>query len=109
MAEITVRAETAVLGMRHGDEQTVEDTPFIRKVISGGRLSLVESTSADTAASTPPPDVPGVVAAAPAGEADQLDDPPAEVALYVGVDPGRDVDDAAVYVRPGGPDGFEAA
>lgn len=59
MGQITVRAETNTLGMTLGETRTVEDTPFLRNVISGGRLSLVESACADSAASTPPaPDTP---------------------------------------------------
>lgn len=88
MAEITVRAETNTLNMRIGDVQTVEDTPFMRKVVAGGRLSVVPSDCADTAASAnqPAPNSAEMVPpadAAPAatkGKREQrreLDEPPA--------------------------------
>jgi hypothetical protein len=68
MGEITVRAETNVLNMRVGDVQVVEDTPFMRKVVNGGRLSIVKFDCADTAASAdqPAPDGPEVVPSADA-------------------------------------------
>lgn len=41
MAEITVVAEVPILGLRRNDQVSVEDTPLIQALISGGKLRLV--------------------------------------------------------------------
>lgn len=113
MAEITVRAETNTLGMTQGDVLTVEDSPFLRNVIAGGRLSLVDSTCADTdtAASRPAPNTAGPDAPPdrPAAKNKRRAEQPADDVVEVEVeavairppgDPDAILADALVTVRP---------
>lgn len=117
MGQITVRAETNTLGMSAGDEQTVEDTPFLRKVIDGGRLSLVHpTTDADTAASQPaPPPAPEAPLDRPPAKRRGRAEQPADVDLdgpaggdVVEARPAADVDDVPgaplVTLRPTSPE-----
>lgn len=110
MGEITVQAATNVLGLKVGERETFEDTPFLRNVIKGGRLTLVESTCADTAASTTPapsstPERPAAKGKR-AGAAEQPAE--AELAEVVDVRPPADPDqilgDALVTLKPDPPE-----
>ncbi|MEV0754933.1 hypothetical protein [Streptosporangium sp. NPDC050280] len=42
---LTVKANAPVLGMHDGHEYDVADSPFIRKVIASGKLTLLADTS----------------------------------------------------------------
>jgi hypothetical protein len=55
VGEITVRAESTVLGMRPGERTVTEDSPYIRAVIAGGRLSVVDCEPDDAASLDGPP------------------------------------------------------
>lgn len=86
MAQITVQAETAVLGLRPGEVEVVEDTAYVRKVIAGGRLSLV---CTDDAAASPP---------APTAKRRRRDEPAVDGAADV--EPAVDVEPAAADGPP---------
>lgn len=104
MGEITVQAATNVLGLKVGERETFEDTPFLRNVIKGGRLTLVESTCADTAASTTP--APSSTPERPAAKGKRAG--AAELAEVVDVRPPADPDavlgDALVTLKPPPPE-----
>ncbi|MFI6290003.1 hypothetical protein ACIBEJ_00370 [Nonomuraea sp. NPDC050790] len=52
MGQLTVRANVPVLGFRDREERTVTDSPYIRKVIDQGKLTLLADHGSETSSAS---------------------------------------------------------